>query len=79
VGKQAIGEGRGEMALEFAAVVSEHGLDGEWEYRLNQTKELCRGSAGVTARGPRPSEMRVEIGAGNDKAALVQRAQLNAI
>ena len=79
VSKQAISERSGEMALEFAAVVGEHGFDGKREHRLNQAKELCRRGAGVTAGGPRPGEMGVQIGAGDDEAALVERTQLDAV
>ncbi len=38
-----------------------------------------RGSAGVAAGGPGPSEVRMQIGTGDDVAALVLGAQLDAV
>ena len=64
MGEQPIGKGGGEMTLELAAVVGEHRLDGEGEYGLDQAEELGGGGTGVTAGGPGPGEVGVQIGAG---------------
>jgi len=77
--EQPIGEGGGEMALELAAVVGEHGFDGEGEHGLNQAEELGGGGAGVTTSGPGPGEVGVQIGAGDEVAAVVLGAQLDAV
>jgi hypothetical protein len=63
-----------EVALEFAAVIGQYGFDGEGEHGLNQAEELRCGGAGVAAGGPCPGEVRMQIGAGDDIAALVQGA-----
>jgi len=79
MGEQSVSQGGGEMALELAAVVGEHRFDGEGEYRLDELEELCRGGAGVAAGGPGPSEVRMQIGTGDDVAAMVLGAQLDAV
>ena len=79
VSEQSVGESGREIALEFAAVVGEHRFDGEGEHRLNQAKELCGGGAGMTARGPGPGEVRMQIGAGDDVAAIALRPQFDAV
>jgi len=67
------------MALELAAVIGEHRFDGEGEHGLDEAKELRGGGAGVAAGGPGPSEMRMQIGAGNHVAALIGGPQLDAV
>jgi len=67
------------MALELAAVIGEHRFDGEGEHRLDELEELCCGGAGVAACSPSPSKVRVQVGAGDDVAAHVERAQLDAV
>lgn len=74
MGKQQRGELVREVALEFAAVVGQYGFDGEGKHGLNQAEELRCGGAGVAAGGPGPGEVRMQIGAGDDIAALVQGA-----
>ena len=58
------------VALEFTAVVGEDGFDGEREHGLNQAKELSGGGTRVTAGDPSPAEVRMQIGAGDDVAAV---------
>ncbi len=79
MGGQQGGELVREVALEFAAVVGQDRFDGEGKHGLNQAEELRRGGAGVTAGGAGPGEVRMQIGAGDDIAALVQGAQLDAV
>ena len=78
MGEQVVGQCRCEMALELAAVVGEHGFDGKREHRLDQAEELG-GGAGMTARGPGPGEVRVQVGAGNDVTPRVIGAQFDAV
>src|SRR6267154_3434597 len=79
MGEQQRGELMGEVALELAAVVGQDRFDGEGEHGLNQAEELRRGGAGVTAGGAGPGEVRMQIGAGDDVAALVEGTQLDAV
>lgn len=51
VGEQVVGQRAGEVALEFAAVVGEHGFDGEREHGLDEAEELAGSGAGVAAGG----------------------------
>ena len=71
VGAQQAGELGREVALELAPVVGEDGLDGEGKHGLDEAEELGGRGAGVTAGGPGPSEVRMQIGAGDDLVALV--------
>jgi hypothetical protein len=70
MGEQLVGQGAGEVALELAAVVGKHGLDGEWEHGLDEAKELFGGSTGVAVGGPGPGEVGMQVDAGDDVAAL---------
>src|ERR1700693_5509847 len=79
MGEQQRGEFVREVALEFAAVVGQDRFDSEGEHGLNQAEELRRGGAGVAAGGAGPGEVRMQIGAGDDVAALVEGAQLDAV
>src|ERR1700693_2500508 len=79
MGEQQGGQFVREVALEFAAVVGQDRFDGEGEHGLNQAEELRRGGAGVAAGGAGPGEVRMQIGAGDNVAALVEGAQLDAV
>jgi len=79
MGNQMVGQGGGKVAQECAAVVGEHGLDGEREYGLNKAKELGSGGAGVAAGGPGPAEVRMQVGAHDDVTAIAQGAQFDAV
>ena len=79
VGEQAVGEFGCEVALEFAAVVGEHGLDGEREDRLDEVQEVGGGEAGMAAGGPSPGEMGMQVDEGDEVAAVVLGPQFDGV